>query len=59
MEEELSDVPTMRLRVIKKQFDFQKARLRRGLAKNHCKINVLAALTDQSVWRSWPSLERA
>jgi hypothetical protein len=49
----------MRLRVIKKQFDFQKARLRRGLAKNHCKINVLAALTDQSVSRSWPSLERA
>jgi IS5 family transposase len=32
-------------RVIKKQFGFQKTRLR-GLAKNRCKINVLAALTN-------------
>jgi len=31
-------------RVIKQQFGFQKTRLR-GLAKNRCKINVLAALT--------------
>jgi len=32
-------------RVIKKQFGFQKTRLR-GLAKNRCKINVLAALSN-------------
>ena len=32
-------------RVIKHQFGFQKKRLR-GLAKNSCKINVLAALTN-------------
>jgi transposase, IS5 family len=32
-------------RVIKQQFGFQKTRLR-GLGKNHCKINVLAALTN-------------
>jgi Transposase and inactivated derivatives, IS5 family len=32
-------------RVIKQQFGFQKTRLR-GLAKNLCKINVLAALTN-------------
>ena len=32
-------------RVIKQQFGFQKARLR-GLLKNRCKINVLAALTN-------------
>ena len=32
-------------RVIKQQFGFQKTRLR-GLAKNRCKINVLAALTN-------------
>ena len=32
-------------RVIKQQFCFEKTRLR-GLAKNHCKINVLAALTN-------------
>jgi transposase, IS5 family len=32
-------------RVIKQQFGFEKTRLR-GLAKNHCKINVLAALTN-------------
>jgi IS5 family transposase len=32
-------------RIIKQQFGFQKTRLR-GLAKNSCKINVLAALTN-------------
>jgi IS5 family transposase len=32
-------------RVIKQQFGFQKTRLR-GLAKNHCKINVMTALTN-------------
>ena len=32
-------------RVIKQQFGFQKTRLR-GLAKNSCKINVIAALTN-------------
>jgi IS5 family transposase len=32
-------------RVIKKQFGFQKTRLR-GMTKNHCKVNVLAALTN-------------
>jgi len=32
-------------RVIKQQFGFQKTRLR-GLAKNGCEINVLAALTN-------------
>ena len=32
-------------RVIKQQFGFQKTRLR-GLAKNRCKINVMAALTN-------------
>ena len=32
-------------RVIKQQFGFQKTRLR-DLAKNRCKINVLAALTN-------------
>ena len=32
-------------RVLNEQFGFQKARLR-GLAKNRCKINVLAALTN-------------
>jgi IS5 family transposase len=31
--------------VIKQQFGFQKTRLR-GLAKNRCKINVLAALSN-------------
>jgi len=31
--------------VIKHQFGFQKTRLR-GLAKNRCKINMLAALTN-------------
>jgi IS5 family transposase len=38
-------------RVIKQQFGFQKTRLR-GLAKNRCKINVLAALTNLFLaWR--------
>ena len=32
-------------RMIKQQFGFQKTRLR-GLAKNRCKITVLAALTN-------------
>ena len=32
-------------RVNKQQFSFQKTRLRR-MAKNHCKVNVLAALTN-------------
>ena len=32
-------------RVIKQQFSFQKTRLR-GMAKNRCKVNVLAALTN-------------
>ena len=32
-------------RVIKQQFGFQKTRLR-GLVKNRCKINVMAALTN-------------
>ena len=31
-------------RVIKQQFGFQKTKLR-GMAKNRCKMNVLAALT--------------
>jgi len=31
--------------VIKQQFGFQKTRLR-GLAKNRCKIHVLAALSN-------------
>ena len=32
-------------RVIKQQFGFKKTRLR-GMAKNHCKIHVLAALSN-------------
>jgi IS5 family transposase len=32
-------------RVIKQQFGFQKTRLR-GMLKNHCKVNVLAALSN-------------
>ena len=32
-------------RIIKEQFGFRKPRLR-GMAKNHCKVNVLAALTN-------------
>jgi IS5 family transposase len=31
--------------VIKGQFDFQKTRLR-GMVKNRCKVNVLAALAN-------------
>ena len=31
-------------RVVKQQFGFQKTKLR-GMAKNRCKMNVLAALT--------------
>jgi IS5 family transposase len=30
---------------IKQQFDFQKTRLR-GMLKNHCKVNVLAAFSN-------------
>ena len=37
-------------RVIKQQFGFQKTRLR-GLAKNRCKIHVLAALTNLFISR--------
>ncbi|MEX0649533.1 MAG: IS5 family transposase [Candidatus Andersenbacteria bacterium] len=37
-------------RVIKQQFGFQKTRLR-GMAKNCCKVNVLAALTNLYVAR--------
>ena len=37
-------------RVIKQQFGFQKTRLR-GMAKNRCKVNVLAALTNLFVAR--------
>jgi IS5 family transposase len=32
-------------RVIKQQFGFQRTRLR-GMLKNHCKVNVLAALSN-------------
>lgn len=32
-------------RVIKEQFGFRKTRLR-GMAKNHCKVNIQAALTN-------------
>jgi len=32
-------------RVIKQQFGFQKTKLR-GMAKNRCKVNVIAALTN-------------
>jgi len=39
-------------RVIKQQFGFQKTRLR-GLAKNRCKIHVLAALTNLFLSRRW------
>jgi IS5 family transposase len=40
------------LRVIKQQFCFQKSRLR-GIAKNHCKVNVLAALTNLHLTRAY------
>jgi hypothetical protein len=36
--------------VIKQQFGFQKIRLR-GMAKNRCKINVMAALTNSYLAR--------
>ena len=39
-------------RVIKEQFGFRKTRLR-GIAKNHCKINVLAALTNLYIARAY------
>ena len=39
-------------RVIKQQFGFQKTSLR-GMAKNHCKINVLAALTNLYLARAY------
>ena len=39
-------------RVIKEQFGFRKTRLR-GIAKNHCKVNVLAALTNLYLARSF------
>ena len=39
-------------RVIKQQFGFQKTRLR-GMAKNHCKVNVMAALTNLYLARTY------
>jgi len=39
-------------RVIKEQFGFRKTRLR-GMAKNHCKVNVLAAVTNLYLARSY------
>ncbi len=39
-------------RVIKQQFGFQKTRLR-GIAKNHYKVNVLAALTNLYLARAY------
>ena len=45
--------------IIKEQFGFRKTRLR-GMAKNHCKVNVLAAPTNLYLARScllasrWP-----
>ena len=39
-------------RVIKQQFGFQKTRLR-GIAKNHCKVNVMAALTNLYLARAY------
>ena len=39
-------------RVIKQQFGFQKTRLR-GMAKNHSKVNVLAALTNLYLARAY------
>jgi IS5 family transposase len=39
-------------RVIKQQFGFQKTSLR-GMAKNHCKINVLAVLTNLYLARTY------
>ena len=39
-------------RVIKQQFGFQKTRLR-GLAKSHCKVNFLVALTNLYLARGY------
>ena len=39
-------------RVIKQQFGFQKTRLR-GMAKNQCKVNVMAALTNLYLARAY------
>jgi IS5 family transposase len=39
-------------RVIKEQFGFRKTRLG-GIAKNHCKVNVLAALTNLYLARAY------
>ena len=39
-------------RVIKEQFGFRKTRLR-GMAKNHCKVNILAALTNLFLARGY------
>ena len=39
--------------VIKQRFEFQKTRLR-GMAKNHCKVNVLTALTNLYLARGYP-----
>lgn len=39
-------------RVIKDQFGFRKTRLR-GIAKNLCKVNVLAALTNLYLARAY------
>ena len=39
-------------RVIKEQFGFRKARLR-GMVKNHCKVNVLVALTNLYLARAY------
>ncbi len=39
-------------RVIKQQFGFQKTRLR-GMAKNHCKVNVMAARTNLYLARTY------
>jgi len=39
-------------RVIKQQFGFQKTRLR-GLAKNHCKVDMLVALTNLYLARAY------
>ena len=39
-------------RVIKEKFGFQKSRLR-GMVKNHCKVNVLAVLTNLYLARAY------
>ena len=40
-------------RVIKQQFGFRKTRLR-GMPKNHCKVNVMAALSNLYLARANP-----